>query len=327
MANVPLATHNLLQNGDIHDAINIGNQLFWQNRCRSESHGESINAEFNGVNLGPISIVYLSFGAEVSIEPLRNEQHFIVQTTLRGNSRTKNGDREITTRPNDIVVIDGSLPTKITFSRNCAHLVLKIDRAIVNQTLQRLLDQRISEPVLFDLIAKPDNAARKAWFETMNFLCNYYNKPTQQILQNKHLLQSHIDMASCALVSSQKHNYSEQLANDWCSSAPGYIRRACEYIDVHIKELNSVSEVCAVSRVTERSLQNGFKKFVGQSPSAFIQSRRLHHLHQALQTASGDTNVSQIMWEFGINNPGRWARLYLERYGCYPSDTLRKSVH
>lgn len=327
MVNAPLATHNLLKNGDIHDAVKIGNQLFWQNSCRPEKDGELINAQFNGVNLGPISIVYLSFGAEVSIEPLRNEQHFIVQTTLRGHSRTQNGSRQVATRASDIAIIDASLPTKITFNQNCAHLVLKIDRGVVNRTLQELLQQDIRHPVAFDLLGKPNDASRRAWLETMNFLCTFYNKPTQQILQSEHVLKSHINMASCTLINSQQHNYSERLLDDWRNVAPVHVRRACEYIDANITEVIAMADLCAISHVTERTLQNGFKRYLGESPSAFIQSRRLYHLHQALQNADGHTNVSQIMWEIGINNPGRWAKLYFNRYGCYPSDTLRKNVH
>lgn len=322
----PLATHNLLHNGNIRDVINVGNQLFWQNRCESGDPGGLIKAQFNGLNLGPISIVYLTFGADVTIEPVCNEQHFIVQTTLSGQSTTQNGRRVVLTKPSDIAVIDASLPTKIHFKQGCAHLVLKIDRGLINLKLQALLQQEINQPVTFDLLTQPNDACKKAWMETMNFLCSFYDKPSPQILQNQHLLNSHIDMAACTLISSQPHNYSERLNIDQLSAAPRHVRRVCEFIDANIKGVISMNELCEVSKTTERTLQNAFRKYMGQTPTTFIQSRRLHHLHQALKNAKGYTNVSRIMWEHGINNPGRWAQLYFKRYGCYPSETLSGSI-
>jgi len=321
----PLATHQLLQNGNIRDTVHVGKELFWQNRCESGDPGGLIDAQFNGINLGTMSIVYLTFGADVSIEPVCNDQHFLIQTTLIGQSSTQNGQRLITTAANDIAIIDPSLPTKINFKQGCAHLAFKMDRSTVTLKLADLLQQDINEPVVFDLFSEQAEANKRAWLETMHFLCAFYDKPDQQILHNKHLLQSHIDMATCALISSQQHNYSAQLNNDRHTATPRHVRRACEFIDSRIQEAITMSDLCRISNVTERTLQNGFKKHLGQTPSEFIQSRRLHHLHQALQNAAGQTNVSRIMWEHGINNPGRWAQLYFKRYGCYPSETLSTS--
>ena len=78
-----------------------------------------------------------------------------------------------------------------------------------------------------------------------------------------------------------------------------------------------MSDLCRISNVTNGRCKTALKTSRPDS-SEFIQSRRLHHLHQALQNAAGQTNVSRIMWEHGINNPGRWAQLHFKRYGCYP---------
>lgn len=320
----PLEKHKLLQHGTLKETVNAGRELFWRNRCESGDQ-ELIDAQFNGINFGPISIAYLAFGAPVVIEPEHNDQHFIVQTTVKGHSTTKNGVRQVTTTPSDIAIIDASLPTKICFDRGCSHLVLKIDRSLIDLKLQALLQQSINDHVAFELLSGHNEAGKSAWMQTLNFLCAFYDKPAQEILQNEHLLQSHIDVVTTTLISSQQHNYSERLNDDRYVGAPRHVRRACEYIDDHIKDVLSMSDLCQVCNVTERTLQNGFKKYLGQTPSAFIQSRRLHHIHQALQSSDGKENVSRIMWEYGANNPGRWAKLYTQRYGCFPSDTLKAS--
>lgn len=325
MSNLPLETRQLLQNGSLRDTVDVGKALFWKNRCESDDPGGLIGAQFNGVNLGPISIAYLTFGASVIIEPAPNEEHFIVQTTVAGSSTTKNGRRTITTHPHNVAVIDASQPTKICFERGCSHLVLKIDRSLIELKLQALLQKSINRRVSFELPSQRGSAGSSAWLQTMNFLCAYYDQPGQEILQNEHLLQSHIDLVATTLISSQQHNYSESLEDGRYIAAPRHVRRACEYIDENITRVISMSELCSVCNVTERTLQNGFKRYLGHTPSSFMQARKLHHLHQALKNAAGKENVSRIMWEYGISNPGRWANLYLRRYGCLPSETLHRS--
>ena len=327
MTHLPLATHELLRDGDLGDVVSVGSQLFWQNHGETVDPGGPINARFNGLNLGVMSIACLSFGTEVTIEPVCNEQHLIVQTSLTGQSTTVNGHQKVAAEPGDVVVIDASLPTKIQFAKDCAHLVLKIDRALIAQKLSQLLQQDIGGPVVFDLLPESNGAFNRAWMETMRFLCAFYDRPQQENLPGDHLLHSHLDLATCTLISCGRHSYSGRLNDTGDKAAPGHIRRSCEYIDAHIKDSLTLADLCRASGVSERALQLGFKKHLGLTPTAFIRNRRLHHLHQALLHADGRTNVSRtnvsrVMWDHGISNPGRWAQLYYRRYGCYPAQTL-----
>lgn len=327
MADLFLTKHNLLHDGGLRDTVNIGKELFWRNSCQVEEVNTALGAQFNGIDLGEMTIVYLTFGSEISIDPVANHQHLIVQTTLTGNSCTRNGKQSVYTSPNDIAVINPSLPTRITFQPGCAHLALKIDRSLIRNTLSELLRQQVNNDLEFDLLSAQGEVSQRAWLETIRYLCKFYDKPEHLLIRNQHLLKSHFDITACCLLTALRHNYSAQLQDDHLTAAPRHVRRACEYIEHNIKEPISMIDLCQVTDVTERTLQNGFKNHLGQTPSAFIRSRRLHHIHEALQRADENTNVSRIMWEHGVNNPGLWANHYRQRYGCYPSETLSSSIN
>ena len=79
---IPLAKHSLLRDGDLRDAVNVGNELFWRNSCEADDIGTPIGAQFNGVNLGDMAIVYLTFESRVSIEPVEDSRHLLVQLSL-----------------------------------------------------------------------------------------------------------------------------------------------------------------------------------------------------------------------------------------------------
>ncbi|MCB1695057.1 MAG: AraC family transcriptional regulator [Pseudomonadales bacterium] len=324
---IPLSKHRLLRDGDLRETVDIGSTLFWRNDCQTEEVDKSLGAQFNGINLGDMTIAYLTFDSRVSIAPAEESQHLLVQSTLKGNGNTRNGRQSFNTMPNDIAVIDPSLPTRITFEPGCAHLVLKVTRRLIEGKLSELLRRQINDDLVFDVISPRGNTSHHAWFETMKYLCTFYDMPDQLLQSNRHVLQSQLDLTSCTLLTALKHNFSDRLADSRLVASPRHVRRACEYIESNIKFPISMGELCQVTDVTERTLQHGFKKHLGQTPSAFIRSRRLHHIHQALLSAEAHTNVSRVMWEYGVSNPGLWAKLYFRQYGCHPSATLNSRIN
>lgn len=319
-----LAEHKMLQDGDVNDTVNVGKELLWSNRCESSEEGQSLDAQFNGIDLGSITIVYLTFASEISIEPAETDQFFIVQTTLEGTSTTRVGGHCIHTSRNDIAIIDPSLPTKISFTPGCAHLVLKIERNLLEAKLQTLLNQQLNYSIKFDHLLVDNSAAKKSWIDTINFLCKFYEKPYSALLTPRNIVESHTDMVVSTLLNMQRHNYFDQLNNEKSVVTPRHIRRACEFVENNIKGKITLDDLCREASVTQRTLQNGFRKYLGQSPTEFIRSRRLHYIHTALKESKGNTNVSRIMWEYGVKNPGLWAKIYNKRYGCYPSESLGK---
>jgi AraC-like DNA-binding protein len=42
------------------------------------------------------------------------------------------------------------------------------------------------------------------------------------------------------------------------------------------------------------------------------------------RAAPGSTSVTDVLLALGINNLGRFADYYRRRYGCLPSETLRR---
>jgi transcriptional regulator GlxA family with amidase domain len=76
--------------------------------------------------------------------------------------------------------------------------------------------------------------------------------------------------------------------------------------------------------VSVRSLQNGFRQFLGVTPLEYVRRHRLEQLHRALMDSQSRANVTELMLECGIANFGRYAQYYRQQYGCLPSETLRR---
>jgi transcriptional regulator GlxA family with amidase domain len=86
----------------------------------------------------------------------------------------------------------------------------------------------------------------------------------------------------------------------------------------------TVSRLADVACVSVRSLQEGFRRHLGMSPTRYLREVRLARAHEDLRLADPDqATVTQIARRWGFSNIGRFAQMYAQRYGKPPSETLR----
>ena len=89
----------------------------------------------------------------------------------------------------------------------------------------------------------------------------------------------------------------------------------------------TVSELCQITGVSERTLQYTFNEYYGLSPKAFLKTHLLNHVHSALREANPDTaNVVDIAYQWGFWHMGQFGVDYKEMFGKLPSETLNKLV-
>lgn len=88
----------------------------------------------------------------------------------------------------------------------------------------------------------------------------------------------------------------------------------------------SISDLAHQGGVAERTLRTAFQKCFGVSPIEYLRVRRLNHARQLLESAgAGETTVTQIAFQLGFWDLGRFAKAYYQLFGKLPSETLRRS--
>jgi transcriptional regulator GlxA family with amidase domain len=145
------------------------------------------------------------------------------------------------------------------------------------------------------------------------------------IMGNRRVQRQYGILLAEVLLGNYCNSYSQQIALHGNDISPRHVRRAREIIHHSLEETISISALAAQVGVSVRSLQNGFKHFLGLTPLEYVRRNRLERLHSALLDTDGDANVTELMLECGIVNFGRYAH-YRQQYGCLPSETLRKRI-
>lgn len=109
-------------------------------------------------------------------------------------------------------------------------------------------------------------------------------------------------------------------------TVPTAVRRAVAYLEEHAAGQVTVPEVAAAARVSPRSLQALFRRHLGVTPLAHLHAIRLDAARRdLLNGAVASATVHEVALRWGFGNSGRFARLYAERFGERPSETLRLS--
>jgi AraC family transcriptional regulator, ethanolamine operon transcriptional activator len=103
------------------------------------------------------------------------------------------------------------------------------------------------------------------------------------------------------------------------------VKIAEDYALAHVGERLYVSDLCRVTAVSERALEDAFKQTLGLAPVAFLARLRLHRVRNALQAqARGASTVSAVALDWGFWHFGEFSRAYKACFGELPSETLRR---
>ena len=135
---------------------------------------------------------------------------------------------------------------------------------------------------------------------------------------------SHLDATMMALMlASFRHRFSERYDRAAEPCAPYYVHRAEDYIRTHLREPISIEDLVAASDVSVRSLFNGFRRFRGLAPMAYVKALRLELARDELHRADPATrSVTEVALACGFTHMSKFARDFAARFGERPGAVL-----
>lgn len=104
-----------------------------------------------------------------------------------------------------------------------------------------------------------------------------------------------------------------------------HVRLAETYIDVHLHEPITISDLARAAHVSVRTLQMAFRKHRGSPPHLLVRQKRLDRAREILSSAAFGITVAAVAIDCGYAHFGRFSGEYRKRFGEAPSDTIRRA--
>ena len=284
---------------------------------------EPIYTQLNGVFFGDSALLDLRYGAPVEITIGDIADQYLFRITLQGHCQVAHGRRSAAMQSGCLSVSSPFAQSRIVTDGECRNLILRVDRDALETQLQRLLGRSLRQPVIFDVSVDHLEAGVVSLYHTLDYICRLYGSG----VEGSRIANGLSEYLMQLLLTQLPHNYSADLLHDARVPLPHHVKKARDYIEEHLDEpisLATLSELCGVS---VRTLQNGFKQFLQQAPVEYIRDRRLSAIHESLKQGTACETVTDILLRHGINSFGHFSSAYRQRYGCLPSDTLRRRKH
>ncbi len=204
-----------------------------------------------------------------------------------------------------------------------AHYALVVNRSLFIQRLSVLLGHPVVEkPVFMPMIDLPSDSVGPLKslisFITASEFGPMFNHAK---LTSDRLREMLVDM----VLETWPNNYSKILRQPPPMIAPRHVKPAIDFIQDHPPTVPSGAELAALSGISLRALQTGFRRFAGLSITAYQRQFRLERAHEDLVRDTG-TSIEDIALRWGFTNAGRFSRYFKAAYGVSPADLAGRHI-
>ncbi|HEY0218146.1 MAG TPA: helix-turn-helix domain-containing protein [Afipia sp.] len=203
-----------------------------------------------------------------------------------------------------------------------AHSALVIDRPLLTERLSVLLDRPIMQKPIFEPTINPLSSRVGALKSFISLITTpefgfELNHARQTLDRLREML---IDM----VLETWPNSYSEALRQPPPMITPRHVKLAIDFIHDYPYLPPSGKELAVLTGVSLRSLQAGFRQFVGTSIKTYEGQVRLEGAREDLMSSSG-ISIEEIALRWGFTNAGRFTRYFRAAYGVSPTTLMTRS--
>ncbi len=297
-------------------------EMFCDHDMRLVDHRADLDARTRSFQCRSLTIVDMTYGANVLIQPGRLDDFYLVQIPLSGRARVTVGGQEFECRPGMATIQNPDDPLDMYWDASCRKLVLRFDR----RSFERFAELQFGHMPRFALnltpafeLSKPDGAAFASLIRGLNLeLAEGRGEIAASVLAHwelcfmSALLLMRIGDESAAVAQGQ-------------SPAPDAVRRVRDYLEANAQNVVELADIAVIAGIPLRTLHHQFRRTLGITPLQLLRDIRLDRVRGELLRPQAVPSVTMAAMNWGFDHLGRFSASYKQRFGETPRDTVRRS--
>lgn len=265
------------------------------------------------LDLGPVLIGYVGWGADVAIA-CDYPNAYEINMPVRGRLESRGRHGAVISTPGEATVFRADTPSLIShWDSTCTVLGVKFDADWLDREAEQVLDRdvvRVGGLVPDQL--RLDSGTARDWQQLVTGLAEHLSGPGTFSGSSMVAEQLAGAVSACFLLAS---------CPDDRSSAPPRPRAFASVVDaLHDDPARpwTAAQMASLAGMSVRRLQEGFRLWMGCTPTEYLVGLRLQRADADL-SAGSDATVSDVAARWGFSSASRFASAYRRRYGRPPS--------
>ncbi|MFE0450745.1 AraC family transcriptional regulator [Streptomyces sp. NPDC058914] len=321
----PAARRFSFRTTDVDEARAAVDATYYANFMDLLDPARGLDARFEMVRLGPLTVGDLSCGAPVGMR-FGDLGAYHVDLPVSGRLRWNQAGRgsALATPSRAAVFQPQGRATLERWYSDCRLIAVKIEARALQRHLERLLGRPVRTPLRLapelDVAAGPG----RSWARMARLVVAEMDNDGG--LLHQPLLAAPLqESLLTGLLLATGHAHREELdAPSAAARSPRAVELARDAVHARPEHPFTAAELAAVAGVGARWLQVAFRRQLGLSPMAYVREVRLARVREELERADpARTTVAEVAFRWGFGHLGRFAEKYRQRYGELPSETLK----
>jgi AraC-like DNA-binding protein len=274
--------------------------------------------------LGSLKIAELEWRRQLTIEQQATGTDYILYLPSTGVLEQRiNEVKTANCSPALATIVNPEQELLAVTSERGQVLIIGIERQSLEEALAKSIDRSSRQPLIFDSTIDLASGFGVNLKEFVRFLClpGELQETSSSCLVREELEQA---LLAC-LLKGFNHNYSDEICYHTEGASAYYVRKATAFIQSHLEEDITLTDIADAVGVCPRVLQKAFSQCCDRSPMRFLAQTRLYQIRRDLENPIAPTNVTDVMMRYGFTQGGKFAKEYYNLFGEKPSATIKRS--
>jgi AraC-like DNA-binding protein len=275
------------------------------------------------IPIGRTNFVLMENMAALDLKARVGAATSVIWFGVKGSARLSFGQERMTCTAGNGCIWPAEVDVRILTARNHSALAIRIDHAVLEHELARLLGRPIRAPLVFNPsldVNKNDNILGPL----MHFIYRASDLTSASFVTSGILSAAIETLFLDTLLTTQPSNYSAALNALHAVAVPRHVRAAMRAVKANPERPWRLSEMAEEGGVSVRTMCESFQKFCACTPKQFVQMVRLALVRKELARKPKAMSIARVARQCGFRHPGRFAATYHRVYGEAPSETIHR---